>query len=54
MPVISSLKKKFHSVLADWIASDEKPMVEIKDENNKLVRTILEDYVANDILKNVP
>ena len=54
VPVICSLKKKFHSVIADWIASEEKPLVEIKDENNKLVRTILEDYVANDILKNVP
>jgi flagellar hook assembly protein FlgD len=45
--VIPSLKKKYHHVISEWLASTGTPNIEIKDENNRLVRTILEDYVSN-------
>lgn len=49
--VIPSLKKKYHQIITDWIASNVKPNIEIKDENNRLVRNILEDYVSNGTIR---
>jgi uncharacterized protein (TIGR00661 family) len=53
VPAIPSLKKKHHTVISDWIASNVKPTIEMKDENNRLVRDILEDYVASGIIKPI-
>lgn len=51
--VIPSLKKKYNQEIANWLANNDKPGIEIKDENNRLVRTILEDFVARNFLDTI-
>jgi uncharacterized protein (TIGR00661 family) len=49
VPVMPALKEKHHKTIQNWLMNDTMLTLELKDENNKLVRTILEDFVKNGV-----